>query len=105
MEEKIYRKQVQLCANSAHAESHLRQPFEHAAGLLPIGANIAVTDAALRQCRVDDQVFKGGLSRSGTSGDDGVSFRYFAASELRDLFTGKNRGTSTILVSDGQYAC
>ena len=39
----------------------------------------------------DVQVFKGSLSRSGTSGDDGVSFRYFAASELRDLFTGTNR--------------
>ena len=31
------------------------------------------------------QVFKGGLSRSGT--EEGVQFRYFAAAELRDLFT------------------
>lgn len=31
------------------------------------------------------QVFKGGLSRSGT--EEGVQFRYFAQQELRDLFT------------------
>ncbi len=33
-------------------------------------------------------MFKGSLSRSGTSSDDGISFRYFSQSELRDLFTG-----------------
>lgn len=39
---------------------------------------------ALKPC-VRVQVFKGGLSRSGT--EEGVQFRYFAQQELRDLFT------------------
>eukprot|EP00798_Chlamydomonas_sp_ICE-L_P017412 gene17412-23712_t len=36
------------------------------------------------------QVFKGGLSRTGT--EEGVQFRYFALSDLRDLFTVTEEG-------------